>query len=133
MISKDYFMSRILKGETVDTICEEITNAMNAAIAEMEAAEKKKKEEEETKAASKREKTETILNAIKELAVIEGLDAEAFTFDEEDVKSLTNNIAKLFSTVRAIDALEAVKPLPCEVKLNNDDDILKDFLKNFNF
>lgn len=131
MISKDYFMSRILKGETVDTICEEITNAMNAAIAEMEAAEKKKKEEE--KAASKREKVETILNAIKELAVIEGLDAEAFTFDEEDVKNLTNNIAKLFSTVRAIDALEAVKPLPCEVKLNNDDDILKDFLKNFNF
>ena len=132
MIDKNYFMSRIQKGDTVDAICQEMTEAMNAAIAEMEAAEEKKKEEE-AKAASRREKAETILNAIKDLAAIEGLDAEAFTFDEEDVQNLMSGVAKLFSTMRAIDAISAVKPLPCEVKMNSDDEILKDFIKGFNF
>lgn len=132
MIDKNYFMSRIQKGDTVDSICKEMTEAMNAAIAEMEAAEQKKKEEE-AKAASKREKVEAILNAIKELAVIEGLEAEAFAFDEEDVQNLMSGVSKLFSTMRAIDAISAVKPLPCEVKLDSDDEILKDFIKGFNF
>ena len=110
MINKDYFLSLLDNGANIETICQEITTMVNAAVAEYKAkqeAERIKREAE----AEKRAVTQRFCESIVELAKIYGVDIE---ISDEDVTNLVKAYELIFTNIK-------------ELK-NSDDDILQTFL-----
>jgi hypothetical protein len=113
MINKEYFLSLLENGEDIDTICQEVTTMVNAAVAEYKAkqeAERIKQEAEAEKHAVMKRFCENIV----ELAKIYGVDIEV---SDEDVTNLVKAYEVIFTNIK-------------ELK-DNDDDILQAFLSTF--
>ena len=113
MINKEYFLSLLENGEDIDTICQEVTTMVNAAVAEYKAkqeAERIKREAEAEKNAVMKRFCESIV----ELAKIYGVDIEV---SDEDVTNLVKAYEVIFTNIK-------------ELK-DNDDDILQAFLSTF--
>lgn len=99
MIDKNYFLSRLDAGEDIDEIGKEMASMMNEALADY----KKKKEEEAKKKAleeqenAKRELMEELVGIIKELAILEGVDAADVALTKEDFDFLVQSMHKMFA------------------------------------
>jgi hypothetical protein len=149
VIDKNYFVSRLQNGESIDNIGNEIAAMMNQAVAEhqakmaeeaaMKAAEQAAIAEKE---AAKRELIEELAEIIQELAILEGLEPSDVKLKDEDVDQLVEAVTGMFNMMKEIKKLTAAMPTQSRVHTPacartsviapSDDQILADFIKHFN-
>ena len=141
VMDKNYFLARLANGEDMDTIGNEIAAMMTEAINEHNAnleAEAKRQAEVE-KEAAKRDLIEEMVDIIKELAILEGMDPDELKVTEEDVDQLVAAFTEMFAAMRDLKkmfaSLDADKVKAPKAVINmkpSDDQILADFIKMFN-
>ena len=146
VIDKNYFLDRLANGEDMTAIGNEIAAMMNAAIDEHNAnleAEAKRQAEVE-KEAAKRDLVEEMVDIIKELAILEGMDPEEVTLSDEEMDQLVEAFSGMFAAMRDLkkmfasldtDKVVANAPKTRKAVINvkpSDDQILADFIKMFN-
>ena len=146
VIDKNYFLDRLANGEDMDVIGQEVAAMMNAAMAEHNAnleAEAKRQAEVE-KEAAKRDLVEEMVDIIKELAILEGMDPEEVTLSDEEMDQLVEAFSGMFAAMRDLkkmfasldtDKVVANAPKTRKAVINvkpSDDQILADFIKMFN-
>lgn len=143
VIDKNYFVSRLQNGESIDNIGNEIAAMMNQAVAEhqakiaeeaaMKAAEQAAIAEKE---AAKRELIEELAEIIQELAILEGLEPSDVKLKGEDVDQLVEAVTGMFNMMKEIKKLTAEVHAPVRARTSviapSDDQILADFIKHFN-
>ena len=137
-IDKNYFLARLANGEDMDTIGAEVAAMMNEAVAEHVALQKAeaKRVAEAEKTQAKRELIKTMIDATKEMAVLEGMDPNDFTVDDEDIDEMIATFSDLCQTVMLIKKIaepqKQVKPVKTS-RINaskSDDEVLNDFIKS---
>lgn len=146
VMDKNYFLSRLANGEDMDTIGNEIaammTEAMNEHNANLEAEAKRQAEVE--KEAAKRGLIEEMVDIIKELAILEGMEPEEVTLSNEEMDQLVAAFTDMFAAMRDLKKMFAsldtdkvmahapkARKATIEVK-PSDEQILADFIKMFN-
>lgn len=142
-MNKEYFMNRLANGEDMDAIGAEIAAMMNAAMAEHNAnleAEAKRQAEVE-KEAAKRDLIEEMVDIIKELAILEGMDPDELQVTDEEMDQLVTAFTEMFAAMRDLKKMfadleahahnPAARKATIEVK-PTDEQILADFIKMFN-
>ena len=134
VIDKNYFLARLANGEDIDRIGEDIADMMNAAVAEYEA-----KQEADQKAQTKRAIMRDIIDSIKELAAIEGMDPIDFETSDEELDMLVQSFTEMFQALNQIKKLGAMlenaaedstlqKNKPVFKAPKSDDEVLSDFI-----
>ena len=147
VMDKNYFLTRLANGEDMDAIGEEIAAMMTEAINEHNAnleAEAKRQAEVE-KEAAKRELIEELVEIIKELAILEGMDPDEMAISDEEMDQLVAAFTEMFAAMRDLKkmfaGIEARVDTPARVHCGNakitpvaksDEQILADFIKMFN-
>lgn len=146
VIDKNYFLNRLANGEDMDTIGNELaammTDAMNEHNANLEAEAKRQAEVE--KEAAKRGLVEEMVDIIKELAILEGMEPEEVTLSDEEMDQLVAAFTDMFAAMRDLKKMFAsldtdkvmahapkARKATIEVK-PSDEQILADFIKMFN-
>jgi hypothetical protein len=137
-IDKDYFLARLANGEDMDTIGAEVAAMMNEAVAEhvalQEAEAKRVAEAEKTQA--KRELIEDMIDALKGLAALEGMNPDDFTPNDEDIDEMVEAFTDMFQALMLINKIaepqKRVKPVktPRITATKSDDEVLGDFIKS---
>lgn len=137
-IDKNYFLARLANGEDMDTIGAEVAAMMNEAVAEhvalQEAEAKWVAEAEKTQA--KRELIEDMIDALKGLATLEGMDPDDFTPNDEDIDEMVEAFTDMFQALMLINKIaepqKQVKPVktPRITATKSDDEVLGDFIKS---
>lgn len=132
-ISKEYFLSRLANGESINDIGNEIAEMMNAAVAEQEAARK-------AEAAQKKAVGLKIIDLFREYAALTGnnaMDGQEVT--DADLDVLVEALDQTFTLMKelqdAINAIPDEKVPMVHAKLNrakanakSDDEVLADFI-----
>ena len=139
VMDKNYFLTRLANGEDMDAIGEEIAAMMTEAINEHNAnleAEAKRQAEVE-KEAAKRDLIEEMVDIIKELAILEGMDPDELQVTDEEMDQLVAAFTAMFAAMRDLKKmfanLEAHATAPKVTKVApTDEQILADFIKMFN-
>lgn len=139
IMDKNYFLARLANGEDMDTIGNEIAAMMTEAINEHNAnleAEAKRQAEVE-KEAAKRDLIEEMVDIIKELAILEGMDPDELQVTDEEMDQLVTAFTEMFAAMRDLKKmfadLEAHTTAPKATKVTpTDEQILADFIKMFN-
>lgn len=145
VIDKNYFLTRLQNGEDMTAIGNEIAAMMNAAIDEHNAAleAEAKRQAEVEKEAAKRDLIEELVDIVKELAILEGMDPEDMQITDEDMDQMVAAFNEMFAAMRDLKKMFAdieahidSKPAPVAVKrpagAPSDEQILADFIKMFN-
>lgn len=148
VIDKNYFLNRLANGEDMDTIGNELaammTDAMNEHNANLEAEAKRQAEVE--KEAAKRSLIEEMVDIIKELAILEGMEPEEVTLSDEEMDQLVAAFTDMFAAMRDLkkmfadfetraDKVVAHAPKTRKATIDvkpSDEQILADFIKMFN-
>ena len=149
-IDKNYFLKRLANGEDMDAIGKEIADMMNAAMNEHNAqieAEKAKAAQAE-KENAKRDLIAELVDIVKELAILEGMDPDDLQVSDEDMDQMVAAFTEMFAAMRDLknmlssvesnfkSSIEASKPAHVSVKRPakalSDEQILADFIKIFN-
>lgn len=144
-IDKNYFLERLANGEDMDAIGKEIADMMNAAMDEHKAqveAEKAKAAQAE-KENAKRDLIAELVDIVKELAILEGMDPDDLQVSEEDMDQMVAAFTEMFAAMRdlknmlsSFEANVEAKPTHVSVKRPakalSDEQILADFIKMFN-
>lgn len=145
VMDKNYFLTRLANGEDMDTIGNEIaammTEAMNEHNAALEAEAKRQAEAE--KEAAKRDLIEELVDIVKELAILEGMDPEELQVTDEDMDQMVAAFTEMFAAMRDLKKMFAdieahidSKPAHTAAKrpmgAPSDEQILADFIKMFN-
>ena len=131
-ITKDYFLDRLAAGEDIDTIGQEMANAMNEALEAHRAAEEAKKAAaaKAENEAAKRDIIQEMIELVQEYAILEGMDENEIKVSPEDVDAMVAAFTEMFAAMRQLKTLSArlneKKPLN-----KSDDDILNEFVKIF--
>lgn len=145
MVDKNYFLSRLANGEDMDTIGNELAAMMNAAMNEYNAALEAEaaKQAEVEKEAAKRDLIEEMVDIIKELAILEGMDPDEVNVSDEEMDQIVAAFTEMFAAMRDLKKMFAgfedkiaahapkVRKATIEVK-PTDEQILADFIKMFN-
>ena len=144
VMDKNYFLARLANGEDMDTIGNEIAAMMTEAINEHNAnleAEAKRQAEVE-KEAAKRDLIEEMVDIIKELAILEGMDPDELQVTDEEMDQLVTAFTEMFAAMRdlkkmfaELDTDKVIAPKPRKATISvkpSDDQILADFIKMFN-
>lgn len=141
VIDKNYFLNRLANGEDMDAIGEEIAAMMTEALAEHAAqveAQKALAAQAEMEA-EKRELIAEMVDIIKELAILEGMDEADMTISDEEMDQLVNAFTEMFAMMRevkklasALENTEKHNTQKVHIKATkSDDDVLADFIKMF--
>lgn len=136
VIDKNYFLARLANGEDINRIGEDIADMMNAAVAEHEA-----KQEADQKAQAKKAIMHDIIDSIKELGVIEGMDPIDFEASDEEIDALVQSFTEMFQALAQIkklgDMLEnaaekttSQKSKPVFRASKSDDEVLANFINS---
>ena len=135
MFDKNYFLTRLANGEDMDAIGNELaavmTEALNEHIANQEAQKAAKAEAE----LAKRDLVVELLDIVRELAMLEGLDGELLEVTDEEVNAVTDALCGLFQTLKGIESLltPAAPATPVRITTKaqahmSDDEALANFL-----
>ena len=148
VIDKNYFLNRLANGEDMDAIGNELaammTDAINEHNANLEAEAKRQAEVE--KEAAKRDLVEEMVDIIKELAILEGMDPDEMTISDEEMDQLVAAFTEMFAAMRDLkkmfadleahaDKVVAHNPAARKATIEmkpTDEQILADFIKMFN-
>ena len=145
-IDKNYFLSRLQAGESMDDIGVELAAMMNEAVADHNAELEAKalaaaKADQE---AAKRDLIEELVEIVQELAILEGMDPDEIQVTEEDMNQMVAAFSEMFGAMRelkkAISDMEARMPAAAPAKVTvkaskitpSDEEILANFIKMFN-
>lgn len=142
VIDKNYFLARLANGEDINNIGQDIADMMNEAMVEhtamkeAEAAKAAEKAAAAEKAQAKRDLIEDMVDIIKNLAELEGMDPNDFTVNDEDIDEMVAAFSDLCQTVMLIKKIaepqKQVKPVKTS-RINaskSDDEVLNDFIKS---
>jgi hypothetical protein len=141
MFDKNYFLTRMRNGESIDQIGQSIADMMNEAVdayeAEQAAAEKTQ---------AKRDIMVRMVKCVQEYAELEGHIDLDLSLSDEDIETLTESFNQMFRTLGALKELEASlnaarptpkadKPTPVFIKPasktpKSDDEVLSDFIQS---
>lgn len=132
MFDKNYFLTRLANGEDIDAIGNELaavmTEALNEHTANQEALKAAKAEAE----LAKRDLVVELLEIVRELAMLEGLDGELVEVTDEDVNAVTDALCGLFQTVKGLkEMVNPAKPVRVTPKAEahmSDDEAIANFL-----
>lgn len=138
VIDKNYFLNRLANGEDMDTIGNELaammTDAVNEHNANLEAEAKRQAEVE--KEAAKRDLIVEMVDIVKELAILEGMDPDEVTISDEEMDQMVEAFSEMFAVMRdlkkVIADLEAHNAPKAHKATPSDEQILADFIKMFN-
>lgn len=135
MFDKNYFLTRLANGEDIDTIGNELaammTEALNEHTARQEALKAAKAEAE----LAKRDLVVELLEIVRELAMLEGLEGELLEVTDEDVNAVTDALCGLFQAVKELKNMfgtaAPAKPTRVTPKVEahmSDDEAIANFL-----
>jgi hypothetical protein len=143
-IDKNYFLSRLQAGESMDDIGVEMAAMMNEAVAahnaelEAQALAAAKADQE----AAKRDLIEEMIEIVQELAILEGVDPADIEVTEDTVDQMVTAFTEMFGLMKFLKqmandgvAVKAkVKPdnkiTPVVNAPKSDDEVLANFIKN---
>ena len=134
MFDKNYFLTRLANGEDMDAIGNELAAVMTEALNEHIANQEAQKAAQAEAELAKRDLVVELLDIVRELAMLEGLDGELLEVSDEDVNELTAALCGLFQTVKGVkDMLTAVPAMPVRVTPRvqapmSDDEAIANFL-----
>lgn len=114
-IDKNYFLSRLEKGENIDDIGQEVATFMNDAVEEFHA-------KSAAKDAEKRTLYNNIVSDVVRLAELEGIDPSLLNVSDKDIDQLVSSMTSVFQLIKSATAPSVQ---------TSDDQILADFLKVF--
>lgn len=133
MFDKNYFLTRLANGEDMDAIGNELAAVMTEALNEHIANQEAQKAAEAELA--KRDLVVELLDIVRELAMLEGLDGELLEVTDADVNAVTDALCGLFQTLKGIESLlvPAVPATPVRITTKaqahmSDDEVLANFL-----
>ena len=133
MFDKNYFLTRMRNGESIDEIGQSIADMMNDAVDAYEA-----EQAAQENAEARRKLVRCMVNDINELAKLDGCEDLAVSLTDEEADDLVTSFTDMFKLLAAIketvDTLtkttsntqKQIKP----VKATNDDAILANFLRD---
>lgn len=135
MIDKNYFMNRLANGESMDAIGNELAAVMTEALNEHIANQEAQKTAEAEAELAKRDLVVELLDIVRELAMLEGLDGELVEVTDADVNAVTDALCGLFQTIKGIESLlvpvAPATPVRITTKAQahmSDDEALANFL-----
>lgn len=133
MFDKNYFLTRMRNGESIDQIGQSIADMMNEAVDAYEAELDAQKNAE-----ARRKLVRCMVNDINELAKLDGCEDLAVSLTDEEADDLVTSFTDMFKLLTAIK--ETVDPLIKTTsntqkqikpaKATNDDAILANFLRD---
>lgn len=133
MFDKNYFLTRLANGEDMDAIGNELAAAMTEALNEHTANQEALKAAEAELA--KRDLVVELLEIVRELAMLEGLDGELVEVTDEDVNAVTDALCGLFQTIKGLKEMVGsaapAKPTRVTPKAEahmSDDEVIANFL-----
>lgn len=133
MFDKNYFLTRLANGEDMDAIGNELAAVMTEALNEHIANQEAQKAAEAELA--KRDLVVELLDIVRELAMLEGLDGELLEVTDADVNAVTDALCGLFQTLKGIESLlvPAAPATPVRITTKaqahmSDDEALANFL-----
>ena len=133
MFDKNYFLTRLANGEDMDAIGNELAAVMTEALNEHIANQEAQKAAEAELA--KRDLVVELLDIVRELAMLEGLDGELLEVTDADVNAVTDAPCGLFQTLKGIESLlvPAAPATPVRITTKaqahmSDDEALANFL-----
>ena len=133
MFDKNYFLTRLANGEDMDAIGNELAAVMTEALNEHIANQEAQKAAEAELA--KRDLVVELLDIVRELAMLEGLDGELVEVTDADVNAVTDALCGLFQTLKGIESLlvPAAPATPVRITTKaqahmSDDEALANFL-----
>ena len=133
MFDKNYFLTRMRNGESIDEIGQSIADMMNDAVDAYEA-----EQAAQENAEARRKLVRCMVNDINELAKLDGCEDLAVSLTDEEADDLVTSFTDMFKLLAAIketaDTLtkttsntqKQIKP----AKASNDDAILANFLRD---
>jgi regulator of protease activity HflC (stomatin/prohibitin superfamily) len=133
MFDKNYFLTRMRNGESIDEIGQSIADMMNDAVDAYEAEQAVRENAE-----ARRKLVRCMVNDINELAKLDGCEDLAVSLTDEEADDLVTSFTDMFKLLAAIketaDTLtkttsntqKQIKP----AKATNDDAILANFLRD---
>ena len=134
MFDKNYFLTRLANGEDMDAIGNELAAVMTEALNEHIANQEAQKAAQAEAELAKRDLVVELLDIVRELAMLEGLDGELVEITDEDVNELTAALCGLFQTIKGVkDMFTAVPAMPVCVTPKaqvhmSDDEAIANFL-----
>ena len=105
MFDKNYFLTRLANGEDMDAIGNELAAVMTEALNEHIANQEAQKAAEAEAELAKRDLVVELLDIVRELAMLEGLDGELLEVTDADVNAVTDALCGLFQTLKGIESL----------------------------
>lgn len=133
MFDKNYFLTRLANGEDMDAIGNELAAVMTEALNEHIANQEAQKAAEAELA--KRDLVVELLDIVRELAMLEGLDGELLEITDADVNAVTDALCGLFQTLKGVESLlvPAAPATPVRITTKaqahmSDDEALANFL-----
>lgn len=135
MFDKNYFLTRLANGEDMDAIGNELAAVMTEALNEHIANQEAQKAAEAEAELAKRDLVVELLDIVRELAMLEGLDGELVEVTDEEVNAVTDALCGLFQTLKGIESLlvPAAPATPVRITTKaqahmSDDEVLANFL-----
>lgn len=135
MFDKNYFLTRLANGEDMDAIGNELAAVMTEALNEHIANQEAQKAAQAEAELAKRDLVVELLDIVRELAMLEGLDGELLEVTDADVNAATDALCGLFQTVKEIESLlvPAAPATPVRITTKaqahmSDDEVLANFL-----
>lgn len=135
MFDKNYFLTRLANGEDMDAIGNELAAVMTEALNEHIANQEAQKAAEAEAELAKRDLVVELLDIVRELAMLEGLDGELLEVTDADVNAVTDALCGLFQTLKGIESLlvPAAPATPVRITTKaqapmSDDEALANFL-----
>ena len=105
MFDKNYFLTRLANGEDMDAIGNELAAVMTEALNEHTANQEAQKAAQAEAELAKRDLVAELLDIVRELAMLEGLDSELLEVTDEEINAVTNALCGLFQTIKGIESL----------------------------
>jgi predicted component of type VI protein secretion system len=126
MFTKDYFLTQLRNGQSIDTIGQSIADAMNEAVEAYEA-----EQAAISMVDKKRDIALDMIDLLREYGtMVMGEEACDFMDDitDEDLDSLVESMDQLFNMMKALTELKA--KLDKAPATKSDDDILANFIRS---
>ena len=135
MLNKDFFLSKLRSGESIEDIGTTIAALMNEAMDDYEA---EKAIAAKKNDARKREIVVGITALLKEFAALEGADSDDLDLTDEEIEAMIDALSDLFKTITKLKTFKIATPVPSFLsgtKLNqkptvSDDEVLSNFIKD---
>lgn len=134
MLNKDFFLSKLRSGESIEDIGTTIAALMNAAMDDYEA---EKALAAKANDARKREIVVEITDLLKEFATLEGADTADLDLTDEEINAMISALSDLFKTIAKLKTFKIATPMPSflgGIKASpkvetSDDEVLSNFIK----